>query len=522
MRVSKITPRAALALATCLALTPAAFAAEATQAEADRLRALFETYVGRSAPDKPPVVTVTPKGESYDLVFDAESLLAPVRALGIELKVGRLTSTIAPLPDGNWRWTGTSFPEISYGFAGQTGRFAFEGFSGEGVYDPRLETFLSHTMRIARAVGEQSVPKKGEDPRFDVRKTDENIELRMTAGPAASGSGIDAVVTQTGGAVVETFSLSEGLEKGVPDMEMTLKIASSSIDADIHGFKTREFNALWTHLVAHHDKEDFTTRQGALKARISALLPLFERMRQKVVFKGFEVETPFGFGSMSELVYGLDTTGVTRDGAAELTIGFKGFQMHSLFLPAWAAKLVPTDFDLKGRVSGYDLATSGAAYLESADFAAEKPLSPEAEARIATLLLPRSNVEIVLDGNRVRAPLYELALDGRMTAGPAGAKGAVTVTATGLDAAIAALSDPKAGAEGKKAAEELRGMISLAEKKNGALVWRIDFENDAVSVNGRPLGAVDGESDEEEEGIVEPKNGKRGEDGGKKGKDKKL
>lgn len=482
-----------LAAAVCvglLAAAPAARAAEATAEEAARLRALFEGYLGAPTPGEPSVVAVTPKGEAYELVLDFDRLVAPLAGMGVTVKAGRNVSLLTPLPDGTWKQIVTGFEPITYEAFGQTGRFAFENYTGDGVFDPRLGTFTSTRVSVARVVSEQTIAKKGDDPRFDIRKTDEKVELTATFGPAASGSGVDGTITQSQGPITQTFALSEGLAKGVPDMEATLKVAGARIEAALTGVKPRAMLELWAHLVRHHAPVDFTNGQASFKARIAALLPVFENLRYTAAVDGVELETPVGFGSMRRLTAAIDTSGATRDGKAALSWTIEGLELHSLFLPAWAARLIPADLALSGRISGYDLATPLATFLDAADFAAEKPLAPEIEEKIKRQLVPGGTVEIVVDGNRIDGPLWKASLDGRFTAGPdTGAKGAVTIRATGVEEAIAALSDPKAGAEGKKAAAELRTAVGFAEKKDDALVWRFDFEGDAVAVNGRPLSS---------------------------------
>ena len=65
MRTSKHIRRAAVALALPLALASVGSvrAAEPTQAEADRIRAAVEEYIGTPAPGAPRIFDVRPKGE---------------------------------------------------------------------------------------------------------------------------------------------------------------------------------------------------------------------------------------------------------------------------------------------------------------------------------------------------------------------------------------------------------------------------------------------------------------------------
>lgn len=476
-----------LALLSAVIVPFAGGPADADPAEVDRLKSLFENHLGRPAAGEPSAVAVTQIGDDYELSIDLDRLASPLKALGFDAKLGRNVSRLTRRQDGTWAWRGETFEPWTWKAAGQTGTLSFQGYHAEGVFDPALSAFRSQTMKIDRVVSEQTIPPEGDTPRIAIRKTDEAVELTTTSAPAASGEGIDASIVQTTKASLETFSLSEGLAKGIPDMEATLKIASTRIAADLTGFRSEPFLALWRHLVAHHAPEDFKAGQQALKDRITDLGPLFERLHETATADGIELETPVGFGSIGRATLTLDTAGATDEGEVDFTIGLTGLEMHSLFIPGWAARLIPTDLTLHGKASGWDAESALAALLEKADFAAEKPLSDEASAEILDLFLPDGTVEIDLAGNRIHSANWDLTLEGHLTAGRDGAEGSITLRGVGLDAAANALRDPKAGPEAAKAADAIAMAISLAEARDGALFWRFDFAGKSVSVNGHSL-----------------------------------
>lgn len=476
-----------LAAAAVLAVPLAAAAAPADQAGADRLKALVEDYVGRPAAGETPVVTVTPVGDDYEVAIDIDRLAAPIKKLGVEATLGRTVSRVTPKPDGTWAWRVDSFTPWTWAAGGQTGRLAFEGFRADGVFDPALAAFTRQTMKVDRVVSEQSMPAAGDTPRIDVRRTDEQVDLSGTAAASASGAGLDVTATQTLRSITETFSLSEGAAKGMPDMEATLKVGAARAEAKLTGFRNTAFLALWRHLVAHHDKKDFTEGQADFKTRLRDLGPLFERLDHTATFDTVELETPVGFATLGRVDLTMVATGATTDGTVDFRTTLSGLKVGSLFIPAWAGRLIPSDLEIRGSATGWNAAAPLAIFLDRADFAADKPLSDEIAAEMAAKALPKGVVEIVFEGNRVAAKEWDLKIDGRMTAGPAGASGTVTARATGLEQAIAALRDPKAGDGGKQAADQLTLALSLAEQKDGAAVWRIDFEGDRVSINGREV-----------------------------------
>ena len=125
-----VLPFAAV-LAAC-----AAPAHAADPAEADRLRGVFESYLGAPAPGAPSAITVTPLGAEYELAIDLDRLAAPLAAFGLDLKAGRSLSRLAPKPDGTWAWRSERFEPISWAFQGRTGRVAVEGWRSEGDFSP--------------------------------------------------------------------------------------------------------------------------------------------------------------------------------------------------------------------------------------------------------------------------------------------------------------------------------------------------------------------------------------------------
>lgn len=489
MRPSPSHPRlATLGLAAMLLAPVATPAAASDAAEADRLRGLLESYLGAPAPGQPGAVAVTPVGDGYELAIDLDRLAAPLRGLGLDLKLGRNVSRLTPKSDGTWTWTSDRFEPMTWAVTGQTGRLALEGWRATGTFSPTLGAFGDQTTSIDKMVSEQTVAAHDEVPRIDIRRVDEGITMTMTAKPAASGTGIDATVDRTTRSSTNVFSLSEGTAAGIPDMEATLKIGPSRVVADVTGWRNEPVLALWRHLVAHHDKADFTTGQADLKARLRALGPVFERMKQTASVDRVEIETPVGFGGVGHLEATIDMTGAAADGDADVTVALGGFELHSLFIPAWASRLVPRDLTVHGKVGGWDAAAALAIFLDRADFAAEKPIDDATAAEMLRRALPKGVVTVDLAGNHVASNDWDVTLDGRLSLGPAGADGDVTIRAKGLEAAVTALRDPAAGEAGRKAADELAIALSFAENSDGALVWRFALRGKDVSVNGRSIG----------------------------------
>lgn len=489
---SKTSRLAALLLAGALAAPATTTARAADAAGADRLRDQLEAYLGHPRPGEPSAITVTALGDDYELAIDFDRLAAPLRGLGFEMKLGRSLSRLAPRPDGTWVWRSDRFEPISWTYQGQTGRVAFEGWRAEGDFSPALSAFTRQTLKADRVIVEQSVPAADDKPRVDIRKTDEGLEMKVAATPATGGAGVDVTLEQTTRATIETFGLTEGKAAGVPDMEATLKVGPTRLAASWQGLRTEALLGLWRHLVAHHDPADFTTGQVAFKTAIRDLGPLFERLNHRFTIDSVEVETPVGFGSIGRVEATVDAAGATAAGRADVAVTLTGFEMHSLFIPAWANRLIPRDLVLHAEVAGWDAAAALTAFLDRADFAAEKPLDDAGAAAVLAGLLPKGTVTIDLAGNRLKSTDWDVSLDGRLVAGSAGVDGEITLRAVGLEAAATALRDPAAGEAGKTAADQIALALAFAETENGRLTWRFAFHGPDVSVNGRSLTSAPG------------------------------
>lgn len=486
-------PLLTIAVAVSVSWSAPALAA-ATPEEAARLQAIGETYFGKPAAGEAPLVAVVVEDDHYRASFDFTALVRRVLALMPPEEAKKLafdwpapSLALAPRGDGTWRAYDYRIPKLVTEADGQRTELVTEGIDIETVTDPATGAMPSSTGRIARIIATSTFRKPGEKLTVTSRSESTDIALQGSARAGARDGGIDAAFHQTVGSMLYGLDLAGGMGDGIPDMHFTLNGGRQDTMVTLRGLRVAALLDLWAHLVAHHAPEDFTTGQGALKARLAAALPLFDAAEEKIAGTDFSFQSPFFVAKAAKAAIDLDLAGLTRDGRFGLAIAVAGFEGWSLFLPKWSQKLMPRDMAVAGRVTGYDLATPIAAFLDTADFSAKDPLSDEQAARIVPLFLPRGTVEVVLDGNRVAAALYEVTLDGRLNAGPAGAKGAITVRARGVDAVADHLAQP-GGDEQSKA---LAGMIAVArgfaERKGDDLVWRFDFDGTAVAVNGKPL-----------------------------------
>lgn len=494
MRTTSLPLLRPLLLAGLLAASSLPALAQATDAEAARLQAVGELYFGKPEAGEAAVVRVVPEADHYRASLDLAVLFRRIVALAPDEEAKKLTFdwaalsvALAPRGDGTWRFWDHRVPKLVVDADGQRTEVVTEGLDFEVVTDPATGATPSMKGRFGRIAATSTI-RKPDDP---MTVTSESISADVTVDGATRPTGtpgvVDAHVDQTTGSMRYGLDIAGGMAEGVPDMNFALDGGRQDQAIAVKGLRYAALLDLWTHLVAHHAPQDFTTGQDVLKAKLAAALPLFDGASQKLAGSDFAFTSPFGIAKAQKASLDIDLAGLTRDGRVALAVGLDGFQAHSLFMPKWAQKLVPTRLTLAGRVTGYDLATPISVFLESADFTAAKPLTPVQEVMIAGLFLPRGSVDIVVDGNRLAGSLYALSLDGRLTAGPGGAKGALTIRAEGLDR----VAEHLATAEGDDQSKALAGMIALArqfaERKGEDHVWRFDLDGDRVAVNGKPL-----------------------------------
>ena len=493
MRAMPFPALRGLLFAGLLGATPLAALAQATPEEAARLQAVGETYLGRPAAGGAPIVRVVPEGDHYRASLDFGALvnrladLAPAEERkGFRLDWPALSLALAPAGDGFWRFWDYRIPRLSLTVDGQTTEVVAEGPEFETVSDPATGVTRLMKGRFGRIAATSKIEKPGETMTVSSENVSTDVVLEGAATATDKPGVVDARVRQTTASMLYAVEIIGG-GGGVPDMRIALEGGKQDQDVGITGLRHAAILDLWAFLVAHPSREQLAAAQSTLKAKIAAAVPLFDGVTQKVVGTGFSLESPFAVIKAGRAGLDIDLAGLVRDGRFAMALAVGDFEAYSLFLPKWAQKLMPKDLALAGKVTGYDTATPISVFLDSVDIAADKPLTPEMEEKIAALFLPQGAVEITLDGNRIAGPLYDVTLDGRMTAGPGGAKGAVTVRAKGVDKVAEVLAAPGADEQAKAMAAVLGLAKQYAERKGDEFVWAIAFDGDRASVNGKPL-----------------------------------
>lgn len=472
------------ALFATLSSATAAHAFQATEAEAERFRAAFEAYVGKPTPGKPRLIDVRPAGEAYDLVLDFDAFIAPFNALGgPKITFGAMTSKLTPEPNGMWKQSFTTFPPFVVEDATSRTRASYEGLAAEGIFDPEKIYFPSTTLKATRltALSEQ---RGGDDSKVaaTAEVTYEGLDLVAKASPSPSGDALDGTVTQKIARVIETVKVAGG--PGMP--EVTISIGAYDYDSDVRitGMRHGAALELWRWFVANGVGTAVASDPAGFRQRLAALGTIFDEMSGTSRVRDIGLESPFAIGGAKTMSMSIASTGVTKEGRGGFSFDIGGLTVHSMFLPGWSAKLMPTDLALRVAGDGWNFADPFAKWLELVDFAKPHALTPDEQAKILAIMLPKGAATVDVTGTRIAGANWSVTADGRVDVGPAGAKGEIVVRAEGLEAVSQRLADIR----NDKHAADLRtalGAASMTAARDGAAhVWRFGFEGEKVSMNG--------------------------------------
>jgi hypothetical protein len=470
---------------TCAALVAlvagGALAEPATPEGAARIEAALAKYLGPAAG----AASVTPKGEVYELVLDATSVVTPLLPAGGTFTMEPYTIVLTDLGGGKWKLNETGGFSASAEIP-QMFEFAYtiDQITGESIWDEALMSAESTSYTISGIRTVQTTFGYDGAPMISTTQT-ASMQFESTAVANANG-GVDVAMTYAQSDVRQEQDLA--FVPGQTPVKLLATYALSTSDLTLTGFRTAAFYDLIGWAVSKGSAEAAIAGQAEAKDKIRALLPLFEQASVTGSGSDIKVISPVGEFGLAEIGFGLSMSGFVTDGNFAEKVTISGFSMPAGLLPDWAAGLVPTDFTLDFAVDDFDLAAPIATIIDTFDATAPEPIPEAMMFPLLSQLLPGGNVSITLGDSGATSAIYDLSASGQMKAGFMGAEGSARVELTGIDAILAAL---QAGPPDETA--EIVGMLGMAQGlakpgDNGALVWDFEFTPPgSVSVNGTPL-----------------------------------
>ncbi|BCG88016.1 hypothetical protein MesoLj113c_41260 [Mesorhizobium sp. 113-3-9] len=312
---------------------------------------------------------------------------------------------------------------------------------------------------------------------------------KFTASKSTDG-GVDLNLTQTTMDFAETVKIDNRAVGGVKTSELAMDITAKAI-------RTKPLLDLLAFAVAHEDQRQLKADQAELKALLLAALPLWERVGGTYTFTNFAFETYAGNLGAARLSTTFGADGIAQSGKFEYEIKASGVSFPYI-IPGWAAKLLPTEFDLKFGGANIDLYSMTRKAIETFDLNKDPPLPADFGDQIKADFMANMP-KFIVEHSVFKNGDTEIALQGEVTFPGNKPDADFTVDVAGYDKIVESL---KVSARSESEAAQYLPFVLAAQgfaKKlpDGRLEWVIDAKSDgSVMVNGGMLKPADPVVDE--------------------------
>lgn len=455
--------------------------AEATDAGAADLVAVFQTYLGSTDG----VVSVAVEGADYAVTLDLTPLMSAIPVDGMTASASPLTILVTDMGDGIWNYKIDQPFSMTYAVAGQMKNSTdYASVQVSGVFDEALGDTSAYDVAISGISSEQTQtdPTLGE---MTVKNTVESLTWKGTA--TAGATGVDSVFTSTTSGI--SYDMMVPVADGAAPMTLTGTVASGTAEGSVTGYQPAAIYALLAWAVAHPDQAMIEADKPGLKALIEAALPLFDTLAISGDYSDVAVSTPLGLFGLAQAGLEFEMNGAVPDGLVREAISLTGLTLPEGLLPPFAAPLIPQEMTLDLAVSRFDLAATAQLALTLLDLPAGATPPEGFDLQLLAALMPEGVVDVTLAPGGVRNATYALTYEGNMTAGAEGMPlGTAKVTLAGIDGIMTALD-----AAPPEMTAQIIPMIGMAQAMgqpgpDGALVWEIDTSTPgSLMVNGMDM-----------------------------------
>ena len=477
-----------LALPFCL-VAGTALANPATPEGAAALTSTFQTYLGTVAG----VVTVQPEGEVYGVKLDFAPLLLKLPGEGVEASITPIEFKLTDNGDGTWGFSEDQSISASFK-APDTAEMSLyvAHLASTGTFDAALGVFTTSSGDAS----DISLTETTRDPSMGMTTVTYQIGSMHSESSAVANAqaGADLSTTYVMNYISEVFDMP-AMGEGEAPMTMTARAQSYASDATITGLRPDAVYKLLAFAVANPSAEALDAGWPTLKTLLTSGMPLFEHMQSKDKMLSLAVDSPLGTFGLAELGIQMELNGFVADGMAREAMTLTGLTLPEGLVPEWAAGLVPETLSLDMKVAGFDAASGALKAMDMVDLSRNAGMVEVPENDFLNALLPSGAVGITLAPGSTVAPLYTLAYEGSMTAGPGKApRGLGTISMTGLQAVRDAVKSapPEMGMQAAPVLGMAEGIARKGE--NGALIWELELnEGGSLLVNGTDLAAMGGQ-----------------------------
>ncbi len=470
-----------------LPILPVAAAPAATQQEADRLKAVFERYVGHPTSGEAGSVSVTPEGTAYRAIIDYKLMMRPLETFGLSVEPATQSVLLTPNDNGTWQVTSDAMPPLTMHVKDQTIAMASSTYKYQGVYDPKLGIFLDQTAT------QDGVTLDQEAPALVQHRRSGHTILTQKAVPAdGDRANIDAhyaLSDVTAQAIMRSPPPPASVEvaPAAPPVELSYTLPTSTLDVHIDRLRTWSLLDLWAFFVAHPSHDAITASQEELRGLLKAALPVLSGLKEGGATTGMTMQSQFGEFKAGKLAASLEIADLAGAGKIAVALSADDLVVPTMTLPPWSAGLLPTTLDIRPTVTGVHVDEGAKEAVDSFDLNHDG-FVPEQSQKIGHILWPGDG-KVTLAPSHIGTPLLDLKFEGEATIGDVPA-GQLTVTATGIDKAIAALQD--AAAADPTAGQVLAQLVAAKNlgklNPDGSFVWVVEASaSGPLSVNGIPL-----------------------------------
>jgi hypothetical protein len=376
--VEEISVRHLLPMLSIAALSTAASAQTIDGQGAAQLSHSLAQYVSQAAFDKG-IVNVVADGDAYriDIDFNALGTLVPAES-PLKFYVAPYALRVKPQADGTWQVNGDLWPDgwVEAGEKPDLQRTEWKTADGSmtGVYDPELGAFSSATGSYA------GIKLMSKDAASEGENSYGAGTVAMTATRSAYG-GVDFSSRQTMADYSQTSNVI--LPDSNTNFSVAMKAASLSVEGAGTGMKTKPFLDLLAFGVANADPEKMKVNQAEMKSLMLAALPGWEHMSGTYALADLSVTSPVGILRAGKVNASVAMDGIRQK--AKLSYGFQLSKMEvaSLFLPAWASVLIPTDVDVNFSGTNLNLDAPARKVIDTLDLNRDPPIPATVTEEIA-------------------------------------------------------------------------------------------------------------------------------------------
>jgi hypothetical protein len=452
--------------------------AAATQDDADRIAASLQNYLGKT----PGLIAVVPDGDAFRLTLDATPLIAKIGDPNLSVTVTPIVLAIADQGNGTWKVELGQPLSANVKSAGAVdATVKAQRMTITSLFDTSAMAFLQSAADATGLSVDETVTPPGK-PMTHVAYSIASIH--SDADFTVGDDGVSGNVTTTMNGMAEAITLP-----GPLPLPVNVTATSGTGTRTVKGLRSRALTDLLAWFVAHPDREAMIADQAAAKNLARAALPLWDAASGTFALKDVAVATPMGQITAAGLSFAMSLNGIVAEGLLQEKITIDGLSLPPVFVPPWAARLVPTGLAFDLSVTGYDLATSAKLALDNLDVDKSLPLPATLEADLRKALLPTGLVTVTLGPSSVAAPAAMLETTAEMTAGPGiQATGKAMVSLKGFDDLQAAIGGAPVEAGLQPAMPILMMARGLARTDGDRLTWKIELgPNGSVIVNDTDL-----------------------------------